>query len=146
MEGVFFMLSEDRCERLMNALVELGVSYLKEDGYFFPFGVVLKCDGVVDVVEGYVGDDFPNPGVLLSGVREDCGRLVAGGGILGCGVAWDVSVGVDVGGDDFSDGIMMNIEDIDGYCVRFVLPYSLGLFGRVRVGALVRREGECFVF
>jgi hypothetical protein len=62
--------------------VELGVSYLKEDGYFFPFGVVLKCDGVVDVVEGYVGDDFPDPGVLLSGVLEDCGRLVAGGGIL----------------------------------------------------------------
>ncbi len=41
-------------------------------GCFFPFGVGLKCDGVIDVVEGYVGDDFTDPGVLFSGVLEGC--------------------------------------------------------------------------
>lgn len=127
--------SRDEANELLNEAVSYARRMLKRYGEFGPFAFSMKQDGSMSMEAGF-HDGPPDPALMLdlltSGMMEKAqrGRIRAGASAANVTLKQPSEEG-------YLDGVRIEIEHQDGYCVEAFVPYKI-TGGQLR-GLLPRR-------
>jgi len=136
---------KEQLEVLMNEGIPLAEKMLREQGEFFPFGMVQKADGSVQQIGASDGREHPPP----KDVAELLGRAFRRGAESGDYAATAIFMDVRTtppGGSAKVDAVQVGLEHRSGYCVDVFFPYQRSADGTVKWGDLFasKREGSAF--
>ena len=116
-------MNRDDLDPLLNEALQVACHLLEKNGDFFPFGVVLRSDGGRRHVQGWTGDEQPEPqrviALLLRGFRKG----VESGDYRATALVKDVRVR-DAQDGVTKDAVCVTLEHIEGTCINCYLPYA----------------------
>jgi len=152
------MTPKDEVEQLMNNGVEVATKMLREDGEFYPFGVmktaggeiqpfgvVKTAGGEVQYIEASEGSENPSSGELIAFVRERVRQQAQAGNYVAIAMFYDVRI-APPGEKTKSPAVQVELEHRSGYCADVFFPYSRNKVGVVVFGETFANKREPTVF
>lgn len=134
-------MSHPELNNLLNAAVPFAKHMLSEDGEFSPFGVVMKMDGAVSIMDVFAGLDDGDTGTgrlspheIIDLLTKSYRQKADAKTIRAAGICYDVRT-IPPGQTDKCDAICVSLEHQDGEAVDVLLPYKKASFGRMAYGS-----------
>ena len=120
-------------DALMSALMPFAQRMLSKHGEFYPFGAAIDRDGQVRLMAGSAETDRPLANQVIDALVAGFRQAAVAGEVRAVGLCFDART-IPPGSDDKVDSIVLELEHADGDCILVALPYSKGLFGRMKYG------------
>jgi hypothetical protein len=137
---------KQEAEDLMNELVPLAKTMLKEHGEFYPYGAGLKGDGsIVHIGAKIKGVDKPESKPLIDILRKDFRWAAKEGVYKAVGVVFNVVVPLP-GTNEKSDAIQICLDHLSGYSAEVFFPYKRLPGGRMEYGRVFAQNGDGLIF
>ena len=124
------MTPKEECEVLMDELIKIALNFLNKSEEFYPFGGVMKTNGIVEYVAFHDGKEFPSSEDVKMGL---------------IGIVWDATK-VLCPDNTKSDAVIINLEHCDDYSVSVVYPYKKTFFRKIKWKAPFAGLGDKNIF
>ncbi len=136
---------KEQAEELMNEGIAFAERMLREHGEFFPFGVVRKADGSIQLVGASDGQEQPPSQALINLLNQGFRKGAQAGDYTATAIFYDVLI-TPPGSPAKSDAVQVGLEHRSGYCVNVFFPYQRSSDGTVQFGELFAGRREATVF
>lgn len=138
------MTPKEECEVLMNELFPIASTFLNKNGEFYPFGSVLKQDGLVEQVAFYDGNEFPKSEDVIKNLTNVFYQRALDKEIKASGIVWEAKVLCP--DNTKSNAIVISLEHSNDYSVTVVYPYKKNFFGKIKWRTMFAAEGDRNIF
>jgi hypothetical protein len=118
---------------LLDALMPFAEQMLKKHGEFFPFGAAVSTSGEVSAHAADLGDESPSPEDVIARLVQAFQGEASGGAIRASGICFN---GLVVEDGKKVDAVIVNLEHVSGCASKACIPWSKGMFGKVRFGEM----------
>lgn len=136
------MLKEE-VDRLYDATLPLAEHMLGEHGEFYPYAYWVRKDGTVEAVSVLLDEQLSSSREIIEFLTGAIRAMVAKGDIIAAAICYDVGIKPD---GKMADAICMDIEHRENVSSRVLIPYSKGMFGRIRYGEAGAQQREPTMF
>jgi hypothetical protein len=130
-------------DELLNALLPFAQDQLRKRGEFFPFGAVIKADGEVELIAGYIGSEQPPSQELIDVMVEGLRNRADASEIRASGICYDARLRSE---DGITDAIAVWLEHQAGNAATVHVPYSRDRFTGLSFGDLTASAGDRRIF
>src|SRR5947209_11910257 len=132
-------------EKLMNTMLPLAETMLKEYGEFYPYGGYMKWNGeTVDIGVQDPDSEFPKSKDLLYLLKSSLREVVSTRQCKATAMVLNVVVGLP-NSQLKSDAVKVCLEHADGYTAEVFFPYELSN-NEVKYGESFAQKGSRVVF
>jgi len=139
------MTPKEECEVLMDELIKIALNFLNKSEEFYPFGGVMKTNGIVEYVAFHDGKEFPSSEDVKMGLIEALHQRALDCEIKATGIVWDATK-VLCPDNTKSDAVIINLEHCDDYSVSVVYPYKKTFFRKIKWKAPFAGLGDKNIF
>ena len=133
-----FSIDPHRLEELLTYCVSFAKQMLEASGEFYPFGAVIRADGVFSGVGFDAGEEHPKAQDVFLGLHSGFKGQFEKGEILAAAIAVNANIPSEYQ-PEFLDGIRVAVE-CRGYSRFFYVPYRISKPSGL--GALVGRKSK----
>ena len=130
-----------------NSLIELLMPFaeqmLKKHGEFFPFCATVSTEGEVKACAAYNGDEQPPSEQVIALLTQGFQAEARDQKVRATGICYDGRIVQD---GKKVDSVIISLEHASGNASKTCVPYTKGMFGRLRFGELIASIEEPKIF
>jgi hypothetical protein len=115
--------TSEESNELLNEVVSYARRMLRRFGEFGPFAFSMKQDGSLSMEAGF-HDGPPDPALMLELLAKGLAEKAQRRRIRAAATAANIALKVP-STEGYSDGVRIEIEHQDGYCVEAFIPYRM---------------------